>query len=443
MTPLSYALDEIRETKKQYLLILTGSYFVAGFFWVFSTVGSWYLRGTKDSVPLFSSMIVLMLSNGLWEILTGWYADKFRRRFSISAGFFACGSGFLIMLVASLVPFTEEPQAPVDLLEPRLLTWLVGVTVWSLGPALLSGAQEAWLVDRCNFLSASPPVALDDVFKKAARRGVMAKAAGCLICFSVLYWLANRNGAESSPLGFWFAAGTAAVFSFALFAYSRRLQEEYWSDPKYQTDESLFMFWWMGIKDLWKVPYRWFTLAFIGATSLNYALSFTVWPYIAQSRDLEPMSIAAGIITIELMAGYLSGAFSKRIDLLRPQWRMPAASLLYLIPVLPLYLAFHQVSTDYFLWVLVAATFLFRTGHASVFGTLNAVGQEAIGSDERRAVLVSMSSALAAFLVAGVLGIAYRDQIPEGITVFWAFISLPSIIMLAVGGYLVAREGRN
>jgi MFS family permease len=465
MTPSTYASDEIRKTKEQYLEILRGSYFVAGFFWVFSTVGSMYLPGTKDSLALFASMIALMVSNGVWEILTGWYADKFRRRFSISAGFFAYGLGFLIMLVAVLVPFDKDAQATVQLLEPRLVTWLVGVTVWSLGPALLSGAQEAWLVDRCNFLSATPPEPLNDVFKTAAKHGVISKAAGCLICFFVLVGL----GSPTNRLGLVLTAGVAALSSFSLFVYSLRLQEEYWTDPKYQTEESLFAFWWMGIKDLWKVPYRWFTVAFIGATSLNYALSFTVWPYLAQldhkdvqfilggntgpkliveDRDIGfQLVIAGGIIGLELVAGFVSGAFSRRIDLIRqPRWRMPAASLMYLVPVVPLYLSFLLVSshsTGKFLCVLIAASFFFRIAHASVFGTLNGAGQLAIESDERRAVLVSMSSALAAFFVAALLRFCYSDEIRQGIPAFWVAIILPSILMLAVGGYLVARGGRS
>ena len=449
-TPSS-VLDEVQETKDQYIVIMTGAYFIAGIFWVFSTVGSGYLRGTKDSVPFFSSMIALMLSNGMWEILTGWYADKFRRRFSISAGFFACGTGFLIMLLAAFVPFTKDPQAPVDLLEPRLLTWLVGITVWSFGPALLSGAQEAWFVDRCNFLSPNSSESLDDVFKKAARRGIIAKAAGCL-CFFVLYGLASSEVEAESKLGFVLTAGIAAFASFSLFAYSRRLQEEYWSDPKYQTEESLFAFLWLGLTELCKSPYRWFTIAFIGATSLNYVLSFTVWPYVADQNLAEggsnngPLYIAAGLITVELLAGYLSRAFSMRVDRIKqPAWRMPVASLMFLLPVLPLYVAFALSSTkvfEGFLVVLILATFLFRTAHASVFGTLNAAGQQAIESDERRAVMVSMSSALAAFFVAAVLWLSYnyRSGIHKEIYDFWLAIILPSILMLAVGGYLIARR---
>jgi len=439
MTLSSYSVNEVRKTKEQYLSVMTGAYFIAGFFWVFGTVGSGHLQRTEDSsLSVFSSLIVLMVSNGIWEILTGWYADKFRRRFSISAGFFACGSGFLIMFLA---PAIFDPPASNDPLEPSLLTWLVGVSVWSLGPALLSGAQEAWLVDRCNFLSSNPPENLDDVFKKAARRGVIAKAAGCLLCFFILY--------EDSTWRFFLSAGIAAFSSFLMFAYSRRLQEEYWTDPKYQTDESLFTFLWMGIKDLWKTPYRWFTLAFMGATSLNYILSFTVWPYLAQEVKIpnRRLYIAGGITALELMAGYFSRAFSKWIDRIeQPQWRMPIASLMYLIPVLPLYVLYggslSVASSINFLMVLIAASFMFRTAHTSVFGTLNAVGQQAINSDERRAVLVSMSSALAAFLVAVGLWLSYR-HLGQSFDVFWLFITLPSILMLATGGYLIAHGRRS
>jgi MFS family permease len=455
MTTQVRVVDEIEETKKQYLVILTGAYFVSGFFWVFSTLGSVkLLREEALSVrTLFSSMIVLMLSNGIWEVVTGWYADKFKRRFSISAGFFFCFVGFLIMGMTSLIPFLQKDQSHFNLYsEPRFLLWLVGVTVWSLGPALLSGAQEAWLVDRCNFLSVNPPEPVDDVFKKSARQGVIAKASGLLICFFILYFLVISMESPRLLLAFSLAGGIGAVLSFLLCLYSRRLQEEYWTDPKYQFDESLFTFLWMGMKDLWKVPYRWFTLAFIGATSLNYALSSMVWPYLGEDtrtlilgKSLNVGLIAGGIIVIELVAGYLSRAFSRRIDLIKPpQWRMPAAALMYLIPVLPIYLFPGQ--PDIFLLVLIAATFLFRTAHASVFGTLNTVGQSAIESDERRAVLVSMSSALAAFFMATALLIVIGYgfvTVRSGISGFWAYVTLPSILMLAIGGYLVARKGRS
>jgi hypothetical protein len=470
MSSSSAALDEVAETKKQYLVILTGSYFLAGFLWTFGAVGSMYLKEPAEPLPFFSSMIVLMLSNALWEVLTGWYADKFRRRFSISGGFLAYGSGFLIMLLASFIS-QEAPGGGTQasqLLEPRLFIWLVGVAICSLGPALLSGAQEAWLVDRCNFVSISPPEQLDDVFKRAARQGVFAKAAGSLICIFSLYGLIREMPGASTTaepssltLAFVISAGTAAVSSFLLFMYSRKLQEEYWTDPKYQTEESLFHFAGMGVKDLLRAPYRWFTLAFIGATSLNYILSFTLWPSLAQPGESTtlystlpysplPYStllyIAGTIIGLEVMAGYFSGPFSRWIDrIASPRWRMPVVSLMYLAPVIPLYLAFPQVSPGDFLLTLIAATFMFRTAHSSVFGTLNTVGQSAIESDERRAVMVSMSSALAAFFVAAMLWISYRQdqKIQEGIRVFWIAISLPSILMLAFGGYLAVRGGNQ
>jgi MFS family permease len=457
---ISFSVREIRETQQQYLVILTGAYFVAGFFWVFFALGSVKLgQGQETITPFFYSMIVLMLSNGVWEILTGWYADKFKRRFSISAGFFVCFAGFLLMGVASFIPSLRNGSGQFNTDSgPRLLLWLAGVTVWSLGPALLSGAQEAWLVDRCNFLSADPPEPIANVFKTAARLGVIAKASGALICFFVLFFLlVDTSDGETEArlkLSFSLAGGLAAISSALLGYYSLRLQEEYWTDPKYQSEESLLAFLWMGMKDLWKVPYRWFTLAFIGATVLNYTLS-SAWAYFHKGtiyvlgEDRKVEIIVGGIIVIELAAGYLSKTFSQRIDRIKqPKWRMPVASLMYLLPVLPLYLIpFSPKQSDVFLFVLIAATFSFRTAHASVFGTLNAVGQLLIESDERRAMLISMSSALAAFFMALAFIVINNSRsfsgVEEGIQFSWVYITLPSSLMLAGGGYLVARGVRN
>jgi hypothetical protein len=56
-----------------------------------------------------------------------------------------------------------------------------------------------------------------------------------------------------------------------------------------------------------------------------------------------------------------------------------------------------------------------------------------------------MSSAFAALFVAAALLIGYPSgstTVREGIDVVWEYIALPSILMLAIGGYLVARRGK-
>jgi cyanate permease len=176
--------SEIEKTKTQFLLVVTGEYLITGFFWVFITLGSLSLRfeSTASSSTFFFSLFVLMFSNGIWEILTGWYADKFKRQFSISAGFLACLVGFCLMGVAVFFPGNDP------VLSAKSLVWNAGLSIWSLGPALLSGAQEAWLVDRCNFFSEDPPEDVDSVFKKSAAYGVMAKSIGAGFCFLILFW---------------------------------------------------------------------------------------------------------------------------------------------------------------------------------------------------------------------------------------------------------------
>jgi MFS family permease len=449
--------EEIERTQQQYLRIVTGAYFTTGFFWVFMSLGSVKIEGkseAKDFSTFLYSMIVLMVSNAVWEILTGWYADKFRRRTSIYLGFFISGVGFLLMGAAA---FFDLPGNGAEW-GARLPVWLVGVACWSLGPALRSGAQEAWLVDRCNFLSEAPPEPLSDIFKRAARQGVMAKAAGAILCFFILFPFVDRSEYLWFELSFSLAGGLAALLTGFLGYYSLRLQEEYWTDPKYQSEESLFAFLWVGVKELCRVPYLWFTLAFIGATVLNYLLSSTIWAYLGhdetgkikvlgEPRDV--MWLAIGIIAIELVAGYLSKPFSRQIDRIeQPRWRMPAAALIHLLPILPLYIFYPFNNTpDGFIYVLIAAALFFRIAHASVFGTLNAQGQLLIDSDERRAVMISMSSAIAAILMALAFYLIKNkgpfDNFEKGIEFSWVWITPLSVLMLAVGGYLVARGGRD
>src|SRR5712664_2799614 len=178
----STKLLEIKDTKKRFLILIGGEYLISGFFWVFVALGSLRIFGgdSNDPRPFFFSLFILMLSNGLWEILTGWYADKFKRQLSLTAGFLACLVGFLLMGIAPLSGTDNS------VLGAPSLVWNAGITIWSLGPALLSGAREAWLVDRCNFFSDAPPEDVGDVFKKAAAKGMLQKSIGALACFFLI-----------------------------------------------------------------------------------------------------------------------------------------------------------------------------------------------------------------------------------------------------------------
>ena len=443
-------LSEIQSTKKQFLVVVTGEYLITGYFWVFSTLGSLLIEGpAKAGRTFFFTMFILMLSNGIWEVLTGWYADKFKRQLSVSAGFLACCLGFCLMGIASL--FRAEPNDAF-----RLLVWYAGVSIWAIGPALLSGAQEAWLVDRCNFFSADPPEDVDDVFKKSAAYGVLAKSMGALVCFLVLAPNFSALTVRDNWPMFVFSAIIAGVASAWLFYVSRNLREEYWSHPKYQTSESLFSFLSQGLHDLWQTPLRWFAISYCGVMSLNYVLSSTVWTYmtIKAPDDLRLAFIvkdenrlfvwAIILILAELSGSVLSRSFSKWIDLIRERsLRIPVASIIYFISIV--FLLVYGSSS--FLYVLMFVAFLFRAVYASVFGSLNTIGQLAIKSDERRAVLVSMSSAISSFLMAFVFLAFYKysSESPSDSAVstyierFW-YVSLPFILMVAGGGYLATRS---
>ncbi len=447
--------SEIQKTKDQFLYMITGEYLITGFFWVFITTGSLLLFGRGDKVEtFFVSLFVLLFSNGIWEILTGWYADKFKRQFSMSAGFGACLIGFCLMGIA---PFFEREAGTI--FSTKSLVWEAGISIWSLGPALLSGAREAWLVDRCNFFSQAPPEDVGGVFKKAAAWGILAKSIGAVVCFLIFLKFSSLSDINSvvaiSPgneVSFILSASLAAILSAVLLILSLRLREEYWSHPKYQTNEPLFPFLGKALQDLWKTPYRWFTLSYVGAMSLNYVLSPTIWPYMVVKAKDSPLPWVANtenllywaglLIFAELIGSSLSKSLSKGIDLIKQhQLRMPVAALMYFVPILCLWI----FGSGALLYILIVAAFSFRAVNASVFGSLNTIGQLAIKSDERRASLISLSSALSSFLMALVFlffWLSYKStetEISTYIEGFWLVVPLPCIFLLVAGGYLMSR----
>jgi ABC-type dipeptide/oligopeptide/nickel transport system permease component len=98
--------------------------------------------------------------------------------------------------------------------------------------------------------------------------------------------------------------------------------------------------------------------------------------------------------------------------------------------------------------VLICAAFLFRVSNASVFGSLNTIGQLAIKSDERRALLFSLSSSVSSFLMAIVFFaffvVTYKvapgvGNLSREIESFWRLVPLTWIALLALGGYLATR----
>ena len=448
-----FPLTEIETTKRQFLVVVTGEYLITGFFWVFMTLGS-LSRGIEESKRpsiFFFSLFVLMFSNGVWEILTGWYADKFKRQYSISAGFGACLAGFCLMGLALYFPGGDDP-----VFSSKSLVWSAGLSIWSLGPALLSGAQEAWLVDRCNFFSKSPPEEVDDVFKRSAAYGVLAKSIGAGLCFLIFFWRSqvSHSGRADRP-AYVISAIVAAVMSGGLLYHSMGLREEYWSHPKYQTNETLFSFLLGGFRDLWKTPFRWFALAYFGVMSLNYILSSTLWPYMytvvrAGAKPLfgmvgrhGPLFWAGALIAVEVAGSFLSRPFSRAIDFVHQhRLRIPIASIMYLAPI-PFLWKFGSAS---FLGILLVATFLFRVVHAAVFGSLNTIGQLSIENDERRAILVSIASATSAFLISIVFFVFFWMSQSKVIGIdldierLWYYVPLPCVLVLAWGGYLAARR---
>jgi MFS family permease len=452
--------NEIQTTKRQFLVIVTGEYLITGYFWVFSALGSLkLLKEEKLGRTFFFTMFIIMLSNSVWEILTGWYADQFKRQLSMWAGFLACCVGFGLMGVAALVPSGNESLT--------LFIWYAGVSIWALGPALLSGAEEAWLVDRCNFFSTAPPEDVDDVFKKSAAYGVFAKSLGSLLCFLILspnfiFSTPNPTASTNNDLSKWpfflFSGIVGVVVSAWLLSISRTLREEYWNHPKYQKDETLFSFLGKGLHELWEKPFLWFAISYVGVMSLNYVLSSTAWAYMTGKAPTSSLLALtdknrlfgwAIILILAQMAGSgLSKTVSKWVDLIKRRWwRIPVASLLYFVPIVPLLLA---CGSHYFLYILIVVVFAFQAAHASVFGSLNTIGQLAIKSDERRAVVVSMSSAISSFLMSLVFLFFYvysssdtgtHDIYPH-IESLWG-VSILFILMIACFSYLATSDTRR
>src|SRR5205085_1438293 len=176
-------------------------------------------------------------------------------------------------------------------------------------------------------------------------------------------------------------------------------------------------------------------------------------------KDKLLLGWAIDLIIAELIGSVLSRYLSKWIDLIRQrQLRIPIAALIYLVPI-----AFLLNSDSYFfLRILIIVAFSFRIVYAAVFGSLNTIGQLAIKSDERRAVLVSIASAIGSFFMSLVfLGFYYyvHDKYPpvskvnvsviskpivdvavisKPIEDFW-WVSLPCILVIALCGYLATR----
>ena len=427
---------EVAKTRRQFLILNTAEYFLAGFFWLFAMIASPLLRPEEKSLSLFSSMFVLMLSNAFWEVLTGWYADKFRRQFSITAGFFWYGVGVLIMIAAVYFKTDGKPSLPL---------WLTGITLWSLGPAMLSGAKEAWLVDRCGFFSPATKDQLEGTFTQAATLGVVSKSLGAAYAALTLWFTGLLKGTEASgnlELGFLVSAGPPALAALFLCVRSAALKEEYWTQPEYQTSESLLAFLETSLRQLSRVPYRWFTLGFVGITGLNYVLSSTLGPYIAnQEDDVRIAYLLAAVIFLEVVAGLVGRQLPRWLGVhARSRMRIPILAVLHLIP-LPL--AFFRIPFEF---SLLCAALIFRGLQGLIMGTLADIGHRAIEDDSHRAILYSMSSALAALLVAipclffiakdGANGVALQNNIQT----FWIAVVPLAVIFLALGSYLVSRH---
>lgn len=457
------ANELIAETKRQFSVAVVGTYLIAGFFWFVVTVGSIRMpldctdaahaeAQQREQLRFFLlSIVVMWVSTGIWEALTGWYADKFRRRTSLSIGFLACGIGWLLMIVAV---YLDTPT--------RTLIWSAGISIWALGPALQSGADEAWLVDRCKFLSPIHAVELTPLFRSVATAGIIMSSLGAFASWAVFMMCGalESESPASSQLPITITASCSAAISIALFLYSWRFKEEYWTHPKYQTNESLFAFLKNVLMDCAKTPFLWFLISWVGAKGFSYLWFSTFWPYLANlstnsAMRYDPMYILYFIL-IQLVSGFIGRRLSPILDCVAHPWmRFVIAATVYSMPLILLLPLLELVHADgvggtqswLAISILAVATLGFRTAFSWILGTLTSMGQHAINSDERRATLISMVSALSAviisvpFLVALIVG--GNHKLKTVVEWLWTSVGACCFAALVVGGFFLGRQSHT
>lgn len=158
------------------------------------------------------------LSETLFEVPTGFIADRFGRTLSAAASFALRGVGYLVIALANSVP-----------------VFILGWVLVGLGSTLLSGALEAWAVDReiagdgdvdalllraqrVASVAMVGAIALSVVVGSLSYAAPFAVsgAAGLLLAPIVLLWLgADKAPGRAGKLG---ASGNAVVFRRAVFS---------------------------------------------------------------------------------------------------------------------------------------------------------------------------------------------------------------------------------
>ncbi|BBM86568.1 hypothetical protein [Candidatus Uabimicrobium amorphum] len=400
----------LKETRNLYFFIRIVEYLEVGFFWFLISIVSLILNSdtlqTQYNIRNFIfSITLVMFSNAFWEVITGWYADKFKRKYSIVAGFISCICGWIIIGLSIL-------------LNNHLL-WTVGLIVWSLYPALVSGARDAWFVDRCNYYLQSFDLRdfQEKTFKISNIVGLIVAPFSALICWSIFeMWGLSINVSQIIPGALSCILIIISFCCIAVYRVTRKVQEEYHEHISYKINDSMVSFIKEGVKYSTTKPYKWFVLAHIGGVGFLYMWSFTCWPFILQLQ--EPgffifnkfyififilISILGGIngLLLSAMGRYIS---KRKLLLILSSWYM--LPLTFIAPICRYYgFSLFDANGEFKAALFFFAAFMFRSTYAAFYGILISEGNNLIVSKnkKKRALLSSLASAYTA-AVFGIMG---------------------------------------
>jgi hypothetical protein len=302
--------------------------------------------------------------------------------------------------------------------------WLVGLALWTLGPALQSGSIEAWFTDRMNYLAVEEPNRRTEEFQKGARLGVLWAAAGstlAIACFvgATLLW----SGMPGIKAGLAACCALGFVATFAVYAgTASQIREEYSADPAYQTDESIYAFLKTCMLQFRFPPLRRVATTFIGVSILRYTFFGTLWAYalslvadgqIARFPEFEVTLKLLGLVVVQFLGGSTSPLFGQALERIRSnplrttlEFGVHAGPFLLVLPLSQL-----NPSPNQQLVHLGLALFCFRISSPRILGSLQGDVEYLLKQSESRASALSLLSGIAAFVTAVIMAIIYSETL--------------------------------
>ncbi len=433
----------VNQTKDRYLRLVLVDTVLAGLFYVVMT-----LQGEFDQDPekVFATVGLFMLWSAVWEVLTGAFADIFKRRAATIASFALSGLAGLALVFYSL-----------DIMKD--LAGQAYIPLYTLGAALISGSLEAWLYDRVTYYSPKPPD-LAGVFRREMVTTIWGTAAGyCLgiLVLSILLFapaLSLQPRMDLALFGGILLVGVAVVGAVD----SWRMSEEYWMREEFRHQRGLFGY----VIDMFKIvlvekrTYGSFVALYAIAYSLGIFFTLSMWPLLwlsvkdsqswfgaALGDDYKFIMLALVYVVMSSLAALAARAWQKRSRLLtvtesevRPV-HLVLASLWNFVPMVPVGVAvlYREVIGYYLLLVLAAAVLIYRLGLVMRQGLYKAVLQRTVKDSSHRAVLLSLATAAGSVLnivgslifvgLYGEAGDAYRM-----LAMAWVFAPIAVVIFI-------------